>query len=168
PGGGNTFPGIGLRKFGTATNEFNIVGLTPSPATNAQMESFVAGQNPASASGTFGTGGVAAVNGSSNNWTAIASVPQLAVGGEGAGAAWLASDQLPAILAEAVRRWEAIGLSPTQAAALEAVRGRVADLADGYLGAASVYGNTIYVDVNAAGHGWFVDPTPADDTEFGR
>jgi len=74
-GGGNTFPGIGLRKFSTASGEFNIVGLTPSPATNAQMESNVAGQNPASASGTFGTGGVAAVNGASNNWTAIASVP---------------------------------------------------------------------------------------------
>jgi hypothetical protein len=75
-GGGNTFPGIGLRKFGTATNEFNILGLTPSPATNAQMEAFVAGKNPASASGTFGTGGVAAVNGSSSNWTAISAVPQ--------------------------------------------------------------------------------------------
>jgi large repetitive protein len=75
-GGGNTFPGIGLRKFGTASNEFNIVGLSPSPATNAQMEANVAGQNPASASGTFGTGGVAAVNGSSNNWTVIGSVPQ--------------------------------------------------------------------------------------------
>jgi hypothetical protein len=74
-GGGNTFPGIGLRKFGTASGEFNIVGLTPSPATNPQMESNVAGQNPASASGTFGTGGVAAVNGSSNNWTSIGAVP---------------------------------------------------------------------------------------------
>jgi hypothetical protein len=75
-GGGNTFPGIGLRKFSTASGEFSIVGLSPSPATNAQMESSVAGMNPNSASGTFGTGGVAAVNGSSNNWTATASVPQ--------------------------------------------------------------------------------------------
>src|SRR5438045_4369778 len=75
-GGGNTFPGIGLRKFGTTAGEFAIVGLTPSPATNAQMESNVAGQNPNSASGTFGTGGVAAVNGSSNNWTSVVSVPQ--------------------------------------------------------------------------------------------
>ncbi|HEX4719690.1 MAG TPA: hypothetical protein VH300_14275, partial [Thermoleophilaceae bacterium] len=74
-GGGNTFPGIGLRKLGTATGEFAIVGLTPSPATNAQMEANVAGQNPGSASGTFGTGGVAAVNGTSNNWTSIGSIP---------------------------------------------------------------------------------------------
>jgi hypothetical protein len=75
-GGGNTFPGIGLRKFGTTSGEFAIVGLTPSPATNAQMEAYVSGQNPASASGTFGTGGAAAVNGSSSTWTAIVSVPQ--------------------------------------------------------------------------------------------
>jgi hypothetical protein len=74
-GGGNTFPGIGLRKFGTASGEFSIVGLSPSPATNAQMESYVSGQNPSSASGSFGTGGTAAVNGSSNNWTAIGAVP---------------------------------------------------------------------------------------------
>jgi hypothetical protein len=74
-GGGNTFPGIGLRKQGTTTVEFKIVGLAPSPATNAQMESYVAGQNT-SAAGTFGTNGVAAVNGASSNWTAIGSVPQ--------------------------------------------------------------------------------------------
>jgi hypothetical protein len=73
-GGGNTFPGIGLRKFGTAVGEFAIVGLTPSPATNAQMESYVASLNN-STPGTFGTNGVAAINGSSNNWTFIAAVP---------------------------------------------------------------------------------------------
>ena len=27
-------------------------------------------------------------------------------------------------------------------------------------------GNTIWLDANAAGYGWFIDPTPADDTEF--
>ena len=27
-------------------------------------------------------------------------------------------------------------------------------------------GNTILIDRDAAGYGWFVDPTPADDVEF--
>ena len=27
-------------------------------------------------------------------------------------------------------------------------------------------GHIIYLDANAAGWGWFVDPTPADDSEF--
>jgi hypothetical protein len=63
---GTTFPGIGLRKQGTVatTNDFGIVGLSPSPATAAQTESFVSTQNPASASGTFGTGGTAVISGS--------------------------------------------------------------------------------------------------------
>jgi hypothetical protein len=29
-----------------------------------------------------------------------------------------------------------------------------------------VVGNTVWLDRDAAGHGWFVDPTPADDAEF--
>ena len=40
----------------------------------------------------------------------------------------------------------------------------VADLSSAQLGLAN--DNTIYLDRNAAGHGWFVDPTPADDLEF--
>lgn len=75
-GFGITFPGIGLRKVGATFGEFAIQGLTPSPASNAQMEAYVSSQNPSSASGSFGTGGAAAVNGSSSNWTNIASVPQ--------------------------------------------------------------------------------------------
>ena len=40
----------------------------------------------------------------------------------------------------------------------------VADLPGSYLGEAE--GNMIYLDGNAAGYGWFVDPTPAVDEEF--
>lgn len=62
--GANTYPGIGLRKEGSVatTNTFGITGLAPSPATGAQMEAYVSAQNPASAAGTFGTGGVANVS----------------------------------------------------------------------------------------------------------
>jgi hypothetical protein len=28
-------------------------------------------------------------------------------------------------------------------------------------------GTIVQIDINAAGHGWFVDPTPSDDAEFG-
>src|SRR5439155_14245723 len=38
------------------------------------------------------------------------------------------------------------------------------DLPGRTLGLAS--GTVIYLDANAAGHGWFLDPTPWDDTEF--
>ena len=43
-------------------------------------------------------------------------------------------------------------------------RVQVADLPGGLLGEA--VGKTILIDRDAAGYGWFVDPTPADDLEF--
>ena len=54
-GFGNNPPGISLLKANTLAGppyKFGIVGLTPSPATTAQTETYVAGQN-----GTLGTGG---------------------------------------------------------------------------------------------------------------
>ena len=40
----------------------------------------------------------------------------------------------------------------------------VTDLSGKLLGEAS--GNTIWIDDDAAGYGWFVDSTPQDDAEF--
>jgi hypothetical protein len=70
-----TSPGINIRKQGTvqATNEFGIEGLSPSPATAAQAESYVSSLNPGSASGTFGTTGTASLSGS--NYQTCASAP---------------------------------------------------------------------------------------------
>src|SRR5207253_7541879 len=47
---------------------------------------------------------------------------------------------------------------------LRAVRVEVLDLPGTTLGLAS--GTVIYLDADGAGHGWFVDPTPAEDSEF--
>jgi hypothetical protein len=44
------------------------------------------------------------------------------------------------------------------------LRTQVVDLPGRLLGMAS--GNTIFLDVDAAGHGWFVDVTPWEDSEF--
>ena len=41
---------------------------------------------------------------------------------------------------------------------------KVANLASPALGETS--GNTIWIDDDAAGYGWFVNPTPGDDAEF--
>ena len=62
---------------------------------------------------------------------------------------------------EALRRLQNAGIETT---ALQDVLIVVTDLPGTTLGIAS--GNTIYLDSNAAGWGWFVDPTPADDSEF--
>jgi hypothetical protein len=42
----------------------------------------------------------------------------------------------------------------------------IVDLDDLTLGYTS--GTTVQIDINAAGHGWFVDTTPSDDIEFTR
>jgi hypothetical protein len=62
---------------------------------------------------------------------------------------------------EALHRWQTLGANTDRLSGTEL---RIADLAGTTLGLAS--GNTIYLDVNAAGWGWFVDATPQDDSEF--
>jgi len=61
-----TAPGIGLRQnhLSGGTGTFQIDGLSPSPADDAQMEAYVGntGQNPGSANGTFGATGVASIS----------------------------------------------------------------------------------------------------------
>jgi hypothetical protein len=65
---------------------------------------------------------------------------------------------------EAVARWSA-ALDDAQAVhRLEAVRIEVMDLPGTTLGLAS--GAVIFIDATGAGHGWFVDPTPWEDSEF--
>ena len=48
----------------------------------------------------------------------------------------------------------------------DGVEFRIADLDDARLGL--TLGTVIWIDVDAAGHGWFVDASPADDVEFSR
>jgi hypothetical protein len=56
------------------------------------------------------------------------------------------------------------GLSSSESQTLEHIDIQVVDLKGDTLGRAAA--GTIYIDVNAAGHGWFVDTTPADHSEF--
>ncbi|MCS6851404.1 MAG: NHL repeat-containing protein [Gemmataceae bacterium] len=94
-------------------------------------------------------------------------VPQVAA--RAAGPAPPAPPLSPALLApivaEAKRRWSASGLSAVQVQALDSVHVEIADLPGPYLGM-MLDRRHIRIDVDAAGVGWFVDPTPADDSEF--
>jgi VCBS repeat-containing protein len=79
----------------------------------------------------------------------------------GTSEATLTPPALAPIVAEATARWAATGMDT---AVLSNVDIRIADLPDIALGVTTA--GVIYIDVNAAGHGWFIDPTPADDKEF--
>jgi hypothetical protein len=72
--------------------------------------------------------------------------------------------QLQPIVSAAIARLSAAGLSASQQAALASISLAVADLPGAALGLATPH--SITLDANAAGYGWFIDPTPLDDHEF--
>ncbi|MEN6458322.1 MAG: hypothetical protein ABFC63_05280 [Thermoguttaceae bacterium] len=69
-------------------------------------------------------------------------------------------NQIAAILAEAIRRWS----SSADTQSLSNIAVQVADLPGNLL--AETIGNTIIIDRDAAGYGWFIDSTPQDDSEY--
>jgi Ca2+-binding RTX toxin-like protein len=82
-----------------------------------------------------------------------------------AAASDLTTEQLDPIVVEAKRRWIESGLvDEDMLELLNSVNFQIADL--GGLTLATTVGTTVYIDVDAAGHGWFVDPTPGEDEEF--
>jgi probable HAF family extracellular repeat protein len=76
----------------------------------------------------------------------------------------LTLDQAEPLLTEAIARWAAAG---AETSSLHGVHVLVSDLPGNELGEARGR-NTIVLDANAAGWGWFVDPTPRSDAEFTR
>ena len=77
----------------------------------------------------------------------------------------LTEAELDAIVAEAKLLWaQALGANDNRLGLLDAVNVEVGNLQDNRLGAA--IGGTVLIDSNAAGYGWFVDPTPWESGEF--
>jgi hypothetical protein len=73
-------------------------------------------------------------------------------------------EEIQGMLAAAIQRWVASGLAGEQLNLMRGAEVRVRDLGGDLLGLAG--GGTITLDDNAAGHGWFADPTPLEDEEF--
>lgn len=93
----------------------------------------------------------------------------LAAGGESVFAAEspaLRTSDLEAIVAEALASWAVAGLDSQAMARLRSVDYVIADLPGATLGLAQH--STVYLDSTAAGHGWFIDSTPALDEEYER
>ena len=180
--------GIGLRKQGTVatTNDFGVVGLSPSPATDVQTAAFVSGLNPAG-------NGVDILSGNNfvNCATTAAATTSSSVKSDGITAEakspsagpesilWaskgensdpqhvqsLTESEVSAMAQAALARWAEAGLSATEFARLQGLTFAVANLPAGQLATANA--NKITLDETAAGYGWFFDATPNDDSEFG-
>ena len=87
-----------------------------------------------------------------------------AVGGTSAPA--LTAAELAPIAREAVAQWAAAGLTAAQLAELNSVQYQITTLGAGELGMTGLDSKVVTLDATAGGYGGFVDPTPADDSEF--
>jgi hypothetical protein len=77
---------------------------------------------------------------------------------------YITEQQLAPIVAEATARWSAALPGADVASVVGRLNFEVEDLRG--RGLAQTVGYFVIVDLNAAGFGWFVDSTPAGDTEF--
>ncbi len=82
----------------------------------------------------------------------------------GSGGSSIAAGDLTAIVSAAITRYEELGLGGAALNRLKSVQFRVQDLGGATLGLGGT--GVVVIDDDAAGHGWFVDATPADDSEF--
>jgi hypothetical protein len=78
----------------------------------------------------------------------------------------LANGQLQTIVTAALARVQASGADPALMGRLASAQFTVGQLTVGLLGWTDLAHNQVTLDASAAGYGWFVDPTPAQDEEF--
>ncbi|MCC8980975.1 cadherin domain-containing protein [Bradyrhizobium acaciae] len=76
----------------------------------------------------------------------------------------LTQSELNSVVSSAIAQWAAAGASTAQLFLLHAVTFSVADLGGQIVGLESA--GHITIDTAAAGHGWYIDPTPSDNFEF--
>jgi len=77
----------------------------------------------------------------------------------------LAYSALDPIIEEAIDRWaNSLSLDESAQALLDGVNFQIVDLDGLILG--QVIGDTVLLDIDAAGYGWFIDSTPCDNSEF--
>jgi hypothetical protein len=88
----------------------------------------------------------------------------LASGTLAAGEGLLSQSTLKPFVKQVLPGFSQAGLPSALVAKLASVNYVLADLPGGQLGAASR--RTIYLDRDAAGHGWFIDSTPAINEEY--
>ncbi|MCC8968300.1 hypothetical protein H8A95_39910, partial [Bradyrhizobium sp. Pear76] len=183
---------VGMGSGGTGSK--NTLNHSTSYATDVELSNFSAsthlnlsknGSTSGSAAGviaddnssTTGTIGIDTTGGNGTT-TLVSSVPTLPAvvapllaesGGVQAstpttGEMHLTQSELNSVVSSAIAQWAAAGASSAQLALLHAVSFSVADLAGQIVGQESA--GHITIDTDAAGHGWFIDPTPSNNFEF--
>ena len=167
--GYNSIAGIAANGgFVTASNSFGTAGLSVS-----QHTLWIKADYWNSSTGQTGNGNVSESN-ETNNWNSVTFTvtapphPQAAASAPSQPDASnpLTADALAPTFAAAKELWtQALGAGDPRLAILDQVKILISSLPDRLLGATT--GTTIVLDSTAAGWGWFVDPTPLANSEFG-
>jgi hypothetical protein len=89
-----------------------------------------------------------------------------AAGGEGPGSGAITQGQLQNAVSAALQRLSTAGVDAALVQRLAAAQYSVGALPAGWLGLTDVAADQVTISPDAAGHGWFVDPTPLQDEEF--
>lgn len=94
--------------------------------------------------------------------------PLLAAGGPATGTrvTHVTDAQFQPFVAAAIDRWAAAGLDAADLSIMRHATVTIADLGGSYLGLANQGTHAVRIDDDAAGYGWYVDPTPRNDSEF--
>ncbi len=100
----------------------------------------------------------------SNTLTINTEVAMLRAQSVGEGGDLLDAALVPSVADAAMERWSRLPLSDALRRRLSSVRIVISDLPGDAL--ARVVGRTIVLDGDAAGNGWYVDPTPLNDQEY--
>jgi hypothetical protein len=77
----------------------------------------------------------------------------------------LTQANLDLLVEAAIQRWIGAGATAPQVEAMRAVLFGIVDMAGIFVGSSTI--GVINIDNDAAGHGWFVDMTPGEDSEYG-
>jgi cytochrome oxidase Cu insertion factor (SCO1/SenC/PrrC family) len=169
-----TYPDVGGGPEGLLTNvrfngTFKLPGYGGGGTDLTAVANFIAGNNPGIVGGTGNMIIQRSAPGVYSGAPALVSPLFAAAGGVQAssptsGETHLTQVQLDSVVAAAIAQWEHAGASASQLAALHATTFSVADLSGVTVGEETP--GHITIDIDAAGHGWFVDPTPSDNSEF--
>jgi VCBS repeat-containing protein len=159
---------IRLRHQFSGLSEFFLTGLGADTSNVATVAAYLAGRNTLdgglTTSATIAGGGVYKTGGTPPLPPLLAADGGVQASSPTPGETHLTQAQLDSVVAAAISQWAHAGASAAQLAALSAITFSVADLSDKTVGEQSP--GHIFIDVDAAGHGWFVDPTPNDNSEF--
>jgi parallel beta-helix repeat protein len=149
----------------TTVGVFDPVGQFGKPPATWYLRNENSSGNPDIAPFSYGAG----------SWTPVAGdwidppLPLHALGGGvlgGPAVNMLTQDTADALEAQALARLQQDGVSAAVVSRLAAVDVEVGGLVRGEVATADPQSGRVLLDASAAGHGWFVDPTPQQDEEF--